>query len=280
VDLCKSSGQAARGLATKPLARTIVWMSIPTHQLAVQLYTLRDFTKTPADIFSTLKKVKEMGYDAVQVSGTGPIKASELAKILGDTGLVCCATHTGFDRLHQKSQEVIDEHRLWGCEYVAIGGHFPDAQNFTVAGWNKFVSDFNQMASLFRGSGVHPGYHNHSHEFAKIDGTTPWKIFTDGLSADAWLEIDTYWVQHGGADPIQHIRAAKGKVPCVHLKDMGIKPDRTHYMMEVGQGNLNWTGILQACQEAGVKWYIVEQDTCYRDPFESLKISRDFLLNT
>jgi hypothetical protein len=44
-------------------------------------------------------------------------------------------------------------------------------------------------------------------------------------------------------------------------------------MAEVGAGNLNWEAILQACQEAGVEWYAVEQDICQHDPFDSLAIS-------
>jgi sugar phosphate isomerase/epimerase len=44
-------------------------------------------------------------------------------------------------------------------------------------------------------------------------------------------------------------------------------------MAEIGEGNLDWPEILEACVEAGTEWYIVEQDTCQRDPFESLAIS-------
>ncbi|MCL6630865.1 MAG: GIY-YIG nuclease family protein [Armatimonadetes bacterium] len=58
----------------------------------------------------------------------------------------------------------------------------------------------------------------------------------------------------------------------VHLKDMAIQ-NRTQIMAEIGEGNLNWPRILDACRKAGVEWYIVEQDTCERDPFESLAIS-------
>ena len=62
--------------------------------IAAQLYTLRDFTKTPADIASTIKRVKQMGYDAVQCSALGPIDAKELAKIMQGEGITCVATHT------------------------------------------------------------------------------------------------------------------------------------------------------------------------------------------
>jgi sugar phosphate isomerase/epimerase len=54
---------------------------------------------------------------------------------------------------------------------------------------------------------------------------------------------------------------------------MTVGPDRTPIMAEIGEGNLNWPEVLKACREAGVQWYIVEQDFCQRDPFESLGIS-------
>ena len=66
------------------------------------------------------------------------------------------------------------------------------------------------------------------------------------------------------------------RMPVVHLKDMVVLNGQ-QAMAEVGEGNLNWPAILQACREAGVEWYAVEQDECQRDPFESLKISYDNL---
>jgi sugar phosphate isomerase/epimerase len=54
---------------------------------------------------------------------------------------------------------------------------------------------------------------------------------------------------------------------------MGVNNKREPLMMEVGEGNLNWPEILKACKAAGVRWYIIEQDVCQRDPFESLEIS-------
>jgi sugar phosphate isomerase/epimerase len=87
------------------------------------------------------------------------------------------------------------------------------------------------------------------------------------------MEIDTYWITHGGGDPAQWIGRCAGRIPCVHFKDMGVGPDRQPRMAEVGEGNLNWPAILIACREADVRWYIVEQDKCYRDPFDSLALS-------
>ena len=63
-------------------------MKISQKNLAAQLYTLREFTKTPKDIAETMKKVKQIGYDAVQISALGPIDPKELAAILDGEGLV------------------------------------------------------------------------------------------------------------------------------------------------------------------------------------------------
>src|SRR3954447_17858393 len=94
---------------------------MPT-QIAAQMYTLREFTKTPADIAKTLGRVKKLGYDAVQLSALGPIDPKELATILKNEGLTCCATHGSRERWETETQAVIDEHHQWGCKYTAIGG--------------------------------------------------------------------------------------------------------------------------------------------------------------
>ncbi len=250
-------------------------------QIAAQLYTLRDFLKTPTDIASTLRRVASIGYEAVQVSGMGAIDAKELRKILDDNNLTCCATHKGLDVLRDKVDEVVAEHEILGCSYTAVGGFFPSIETFDAHTWGQYIDSFNKVAARLKSRGLHLGYHNHSHEFARVSadrgGKTAWNMLTTGISSDGWIEVDTYWVAHGGADPSLEIDRVAGRIPCVHFKDMGIKPDRTHYMMEVGEGNLNWPRIIESCRRAGVKWYIIEQDTCYRDPFESLQISLENL---
>lgn len=239
--------------------------------IAAQLYTLRDFTKTPADIASTFARVRKIGYTAVQVSGMGPIEPKELAKILLNEGLTCCATHNSRERLRDHTQAVIDEHLLWGCGLTAIGGFFP--RDPTREDWLTFAHEYNQIAQKFAGSGLKIGYHNHSHELVRYVDKAALQLLIDHLDPSIWFEIDTYWITHGGGDPIQWINKVAGRIPAVHLKDMARMNDGQQVMAEVGEGNLNWPGIFAACKAAGVKWYIIEQDICQRDPFESLEIS-------
>lgn len=241
--------------------------------VAAQLYTLREFTKTPADIAATLKRVRKIGYSSVQCSGMGKIDPKELATILRGEGLSCCATHLGFDRMKNETQAVIEEHKMWGCQYPAIGG-FGFEGGLSRAQWEQFAADYSEVAGKFAAAGLKIGYHNHSHELIKTDGTTPLQILIDKCSKDVWFEIDTYWITHGGGDPCQWIKKVSGRMPCVHFKDMAMSPERQQRMAVVGEGNLNWPGIIEASRSAGAEWFIVEQDECGgKDPFECLATS-------
>ncbi|MCY3021518.1 MAG: sugar phosphate isomerase/epimerase [Planctomycetota bacterium] len=239
--------------------------------LAAQLYTLRDFTKTPADIAQTMKKVRQIGYRAVQCSALGPIPPADLKKILDGEGLFCCATHIGFERMRDDPDGVIAEHKTIGCPYTAVGG-LPGAYR-NAEGYPRFAKEASAVAKRLKEGGLTWGYHNHSFELEKFNGRTGLEIlYSESDPQYFTAEIDTYWITHGGGDPEQWIRSVKGRSPLVHLKDMVMK-DGKQIMAEVGEGNLNWPAILDACKAAGVVWYIIEQDTCQRDPFESLSIS-------
>src|SRR4051812_32148177 len=123
--------------------------------VGAQLYTLREYTKTPADIAKTMARVKKMGYPAVQCSALGPIDPAELAKILKNEGLVCAATHVKIEDMEKDPQKMIADHQLWGCKYTAIGGFFP--KEATAQTWVDFANRYNAAARKFAGSGLAVG---------------------------------------------------------------------------------------------------------------------------
>ena len=241
--------------------------------LAAQLYTVRDFTQNEADFRETLFKIKEIGYTAVHISAIGPILPETVKSILEETGLTCCVTHTAFDRLLNDLTAVIAEHKLWHCTQVGLG-HLP--QSFMEqgeAGYHEFAKIANQIGQTLHEAGLTFSYHNHSFEFQKYGGRTGLEIIfaeTDPRYCQAIL--DTYWVQHGGGDPVAWIHQLNGRLPVIHYKDMVIH-ERQHRFAEVGEGNMNWAAINAAVRETAVPYIAVEQDICQRDPFESLAIS-------
>jgi sugar phosphate isomerase/epimerase len=241
--------------------------------LAAQLYTVRDFTKTAQEFAASMKKIKALGYTAVQVSAIGPIPDQEVKTILDDLGLAVCNTHIGYDRLWNELDAVIEQHRLWRCKHVAIGSMPAAYREAGEAGYKRFAEEASKVGEKLHQAGLTFSYHNHSFEFVRFGSRIGLDLIYE-VSDPRYLqaELDVYWVQHGGGDPAAWIIKMKGRMPVIHLKDMVII-DNKQAMAEIGEGNLNWPLILSACQEAGVEWYAVEQDICRRDPFESLAIS-------
>jgi sugar phosphate isomerase/epimerase len=244
--------------------------------LAAQLYTVREFMKTADGFRSTLNRVRAMGYTAVQISGIGPIPDADVQAILKSSGLTCCITHVRVPWPWQNLDAIIAQHRLWDCRHVAIGS-MPQEYHASEDGFRKFAAEANAIGEKLNQAGLTFSYHNHSFEFVRFGKRTGLDLLfeeTDPRYLKA--ELDTYWIQHGGGDPMAWIKKMSGRMPVVHLKDMAIV-NGEQVMAEVGEGNLNWPAILQSCQEAGVEWYAVEQDEYRRDPFDCLKTSYDNL---
>ena len=239
-------------------------------KIGVTLYTLRDFTQTPEDIARTLKKVKTMGYEHIQLSALGPIDPGELAGMISGEGLHVCATHVAYERLEQELDAVLEEHRILGCENIAIGS-MPAAYQ-TGDGYHRFARDASILANKIQAAGFTFSYHNHAFELEQYEGRHGLAILIEESDPALGFEIDTYWIQHGGGDPAAWIQRVKDRAPIIHFKDMAVI-DRTPVMAEVGAGNMNWSSIVEACREANSQWYVVEQDTCAGDPFDSIAIS-------
>ncbi len=243
--------------------------------IGAQLYTLRDFLKTPDDIRTTFARVRDMGYEAVQCSGLGPIGAPELKQVADDAGLKIVATHIGFDRIRDDPQAVIDDHKLWECRHVAIGGmpqEYRDPEGFA-----RFAREASAAARPLIEAGLTFSYHNHSFELERVGQRTGLQILADESDPETFsFEIDTYWIQHGGANPVTWLHRLRHRMHVVHLKDLAMEGSQQLFA-EVGEGNLEWEPILAACRDAGIEWYLIEQDRCQRDPFDSLKLSLDNL---
>lgn len=247
------------------------------NSIAAQLYTLGDYCNTPDEIFDTLKKVKAIGYNAVQVSGIGPIDPARLKEMTDELGLKICASHTPYERLLNDLEAVIAEHKLWECEYIGLGIMPEKFRTKGREGYLQFISEISDTVKRISKSGHKFVYHNHKFEFEKYDGKTGMDILIENTDPESFgFLLDTYWVQAGGGNPAEWIKKLKGRMEVIHLKDMAIIEDQQVYA-EIGLGNLDWPSIIKACRDIGVKWYAVEQDECRRNPFESIDISLRYL---
>ena len=245
-------------------------------QIGAQYYTLRNFAKTIEDFEETCRKVKEIGYKLVQISGT-PLGAAEMKEVLDKYGLKVVTTHRNFDDFLNNLEEVMEYNRTLGCELCGVGS-MPVKYRGSDEGVSQFIKEMNEVAAKLRKEGLYFGYHNHAFEFVKFDG----KFIMDRLIEESDPDavkfiVDTYWLQFGGMNPVKYIKKLGERAMAIHFKDLKINLESKPEIAEVGEGNLDWDEIIAACDEAGAKWALVEQDICQRDPFESIKMSYDYL---
>ena len=100
---------------------------------------------------------------------------------------------------------------------------------------------------------------------------------SDDLLVNGDLDGNGQLVQAGGGDILAWIKRLSGRLPFIHLKDYGIGPDLQPGFRELGRGNLDLPAIVDAATTAGCEWFIVEQDICPADPFDSLRVSYEYL---
>ena len=246
-------------------------------QVAIQLYTLRDFCKTAEDFAKTLKKVRAIGYTSIQVSGVGPIPENEIVAIAAGEGLTICATHESSQTILDEPQRVVERLDKLGCRYTAYP--YPGGVDFNkpddVAALAKKLD---AAGAVLTAAGKVLCYHNHHMEFIRLGGGTVLdQIYKMTQPANLQAEIDTYWVQFGGADPVDWCKKLSGRLPLLHLKDYAVGPENKVVFAEIGSGNLNFPAIIAAAEASGCKWFIVEQDSCQRDPFDSIRISYEHI---
>lgn len=243
--------------------------------IALQLYTIRDRLQDPGTLGEVLSRVREIGYRAVEVAGLSPASRQIFGRELNKAGLVACASHSPLDQLRADPEGVAAECREWGCDFVVVPA-LPNSER-TLDGYRNFAAEAGELAGSLRRHGLQLVYHNHAYELERFGERTGLEVLLDDTAPDALqAELDTYWLQHGGANPAAWIRRYSGRVPLVHCKDMAV--DRgSPFQAEVGEGNLDWADILDACRDAKTKWLIVEQDESRRSPLDSVAISYENL---
>lgn len=247
-------------------------------EIALTLYTVRNFCQTEKDLLNTLNKIKKIGYKAIQVSSIGPINPKNVKKMCDDIGLIICATHEPNEEIINNTQKVIDKLNILNCSYTALP--YPKDMNFLDLNiLDKFIKDINKAGSILNQSDKILCYHNHALEFQKINNEVILdRIYNTSDSTFIQGEPDIYWIQKGGNDPIAWCKKLKNRLPLIHLKDFIMINEHDSYYAEIGNGNLDIKNIIKEAKISGCKWYIVEQDECQGDPFTSIEISYNNLL--
>lgn len=276
-------------------------------KIGVQAMMLKD-SFAEAGAFETLRKVSDIGYNAVEISQIPmtPENVAELDRSRTELGMDIAALSVMLekpagrpgDSLRDDFEKVVADAKRLDSKLLRIGMlPFPAMKSIDAV--IDFAKETNGYAERLQEHGISLYYHNHHIEFAKFDGKYMLDIIAENSPAMG-MEIDVHWVQRGGLDPVRTIEKYADRTAMIHLKDyrIGTMPEAAFEMMgsgdfagfmqefknvvqfaEVGEGNLDFPAIIAASEAAGAEYMLVEQDELYgRTVWEALQTSHDNLV--
>ncbi|MGU3471999.1 sugar phosphate isomerase/epimerase family protein [Paenibacillus sp. D51F] len=245
-------------------------------QVGLQLYTLRD--QTEKDFLGTISKVAEMGYEYVEFAGYFNTSAADLKKAMEEAGIKAVSAHVGLsfnepDKIESDLAKQIEFAKEIGLKYI-ITPWAPLPESPTMADVDSLAATLERAARQVKEAGLMYGYHNHDFEFKMVDGKPLIDILLEKIPADLMImEFDLGWVHMGGQSPAEYVKKYAGRTPVIHLKDFGDGRRDT----EVGSGVVDFESVFAIAENAGIEYFIVEQEEFASSSLESAKLSLEYL---
>lgn len=247
---------------------------------SLQMYTLRQFMKTPDALDSTLSRVAEMGYENVQITPPAFTDSVVLAGLLKEKGLKADSAICTVYEIPNKIEQIAKD-----CEALDTNVLRTDSisaeDRRSEAGYRRFAKHLNVCGKLLRKKGLDFMYHFHSFEFLDFGGVRGIDILLNETDPDCVMfQPDVFWLTAAGTEPSRALEMFRGRARYMHCKDYIIAPTAdgvlekiSHASAPVGTGNLHWREIFETAKRIGIENFVVEDDMGVRDPFESAAVS-------
>jgi sugar phosphate isomerase/epimerase len=224
-------------------------------KLGAQFYSIRDNTTNPEDLRLAFERIKNIGYEIVQMSAICDIDPLLLKSYSDEFSLPITCTHSPFDRIINDTDALIYEHKIYGCPTIGLG-YMPT--EYHGNGIYDFVEVLREPIRKIKAAGLDFAYHNHAFEFESVDGKLIYDILIDELPELNFI-IDTYWIKYAGYDFIEYVkRIGADRIKNVHFKDMKSEPQGE--ICPCGEGIIDFAPLIKLCNEMGIKNALVEQD--------------------
>ena len=258
--------------------------------IAFQMYSVRELIGDPGKYAenheTTLKALADMGYTAVEAAcyGDGKLYGVEPEQFKADieaAGMEVLSSHVGhnlndeelasgeFPEALKWWEQCIDCHKRAGMKYIVNPGvNYPR----TLAEADVICKYLNKVGEMVNAAGMQFGYHNHSHEFGRVEDKVWYDYMVEHTDADkVFFEMDVYWAVRGQVSPVAYFNKYPGRFNLLHIKD-----DK-----ELGQsGMVGFDAIFNNFATSCTKYPVVELEGCNAPTIlEGMKASIDYLLN-
>ena len=231
--------------------------------IGIQLYSVMNAMMQ--DPQSTLDSLASYGYNAYELVQWGGdpkvfgLPAPQFKSICDSLGAEIVSTHSSLAEDPENEEAVMERWKSLFEIQKACGGRYfviPSYQvEFTEADVQRMCDYFNRVGKLASEYGLKLGYHNHSHEFRTLEGTDKvmWEYLVENTDPQyVCFELDVFWCQKGGKDPVEYLKKYPERIELLHIKDVFV----------IGEsGEIDFEAIFNQFYANGMKDYFVEIET-------------------
>jgi sugar phosphate isomerase/epimerase len=277
-DFLRMSAFAAAGLSLPFNSKSAMMDMFTAKKLpafGIQLWTVKeDMAK---DAKGTLKKMASYGYKQIE-SFEGAkgmfwgMDHKEYKAYMDELGLKIISSHCDTSKDFERKAA---EAAAIGMKYLICPYKGPQK---SIDDFKKFADEFNKNGEICKKNGIRFAYHNHDYSFKPMDGQVPQDVMMDNTDKELVdFEMDIYWVVAAGIDPLTYFKKYPNRFRLCHVKDL-TKTAKGHESCHLGKGTIDFKSILKAGTEAGLKYYIVEQEAFTgTNPIESAEVDAVYL---
>lgn len=233
--------------------------------IGCQTYPLRSSIGTDFD--GTLRKVAAAGYRMIEMcspagyvkAGFGPLMKltpTELRGRIHAAGLGCESCHVQFRELKESMDEKLAYARALGLKQIIVPT-FGLPPNATMDDWARAAEELNKLGEQTRRAGIQLGFHNHDHEFKKIQGVLIYDELMKRLDPKLIKMQFQVAVISLGYHATTYLNRYPGRFLSLHLVDWS---DAQQKQVPIGQGSIDWKKLFAAARTGGIRNYFVEMD--------------------
>ncbi len=223
------------------------------------------------DLFGTVTKVAQMGYQVVEFyapyAAWTASYAQDVRKLLDDQNIRCLSLHTNrSDFEGDRLKHVLELNQIVGSKTMVMSSA---GRTETKDDWKGVADLLTQTAQLLKPLKMRTGYHNHQSEFTSKDGFIPMPFLAANTPHDVTLQFDVGTCVEMGYNPISWVQQNPGRIRSLHLKDWGKGADRGFSVL-FGEGDAPWKELLDvAASVGGAEYFLIEQEGSRYPQFET-----------
>ncbi len=227
-------------------------------EISLQLYSVHK--ETHKDFAGTVKRVGEIGFSGVEFAGYGGLTAEEQAQLLKENGLYSVGAHCGLPVFEEHFEEELEYSRTIGSKYIIC----PYAELNSLEQVEYLAEVLNRAAEKASAWGIKVGYHNHAHEFEKIDGKYALDLLLEKTSEEVVLELDVFWAAYAGVNPLEYIAKWGRRVELIHVKQIG----NNKANVDVSDGIIDMGKVKEAAKYA--TYFVLEHEEYDKPVWDAL----------